>query len=597
MLEHSRFVVRPYGGTSNTEGASRIHLSYKACDSLSLKAGDLCRIRRGDSESYGYAWPSKDLQLSKSFNTVQLTSTLRDAFNLNLGDHVSLSRVDGKSLLAESVHIEDVTKDDEGLSDEGRFDWEWWAAYSLAKLRVFTLGIGLEVANEDRKKTFVVTGARPQLNSNEGLMAIYRVNYRSTINIVNRDDEADTPDYTPSALQLDPESIGGLKDRLVQLNELLSEYDSDSKVIQMPLYYRRTGGVLLYGQPGVGKSMVLQKLASLPWKKVLTIDESVLGQYVGQTQRNVQKLFDEARQNSPSLILIDNLEAVAGRDDSSPTRSSCAGSTIAAEMDNNEEMNAKVLVVAATNRPNDIAASLRTSARLSEEIEIPIPGAAARTEILRAIQLKDQGFPDPISDIIGAKTHGYVGADLKKLVQSAARIAKQRLYYSESARKLERGAVSGDSDISASPEAEDSGILLVKPELQDFEAALLLVRPTAMREVFIETPQIRWSDIGGQGDVKEALRQVVEWPLKYPNRMKRLGIDAEKGVLLYGPPGCSKTMTAKALATEAGLNFISVKGAELVSKYVGESERAVREVFEKQGQQARALFSLTRSIP
>lgn len=217
----------------------------------------------------------------------------------------------------------------------------------------------------------------------------------------------------------------------------------------------------------------------------------------------------------------------------------------------------KVIVVAATNRPNSIDPALRRPGRFDREIEIGIPDVAGRKQILDILLAKmpHSLTPDEVASL-AAKTHGYVGADLTSVVREAASLAIQRWY---------------DHRDSPAPSLSQADIL----------ATLPTIRPSAMREVFVETPTVRWTDIGGQDEVKQKLRECVEWPLTHRDTFDRLGVEAPKGVLLYGPPGCSKTMTAKALATESGINFIAVKGPELLNKYVGESERAVREIFRK----------------
>jgi AAA family ATPase len=217
----------------------------------------------------------------------------------------------------------------------------------------------------------------------------------------------------------------------------------------------------------------------------------------------------------------------------------------------------RVIVIAATNRPNSIDPALRRPGRFDREIEIGIPDAPGRGHILKVMLAKmpHNITPEEVSAVAG-KTHGYVGADLGSLVRESATAAIQRW---------------ADNPTTLEP-------LLTYADVQH---TLPTIRPSAMREVFVETPTVRWSDIGGQQEVKQKLRECVEWPLTHSETFTRLGVEAPRGVLLYGPPGCSKTLTAKALATESGINFIAVKGPELLNKYVGESERAVREIFRK----------------
>ncbi|KAH1487346.1 hypothetical protein KXX57_000271 [Aspergillus fumigatus] len=243
---------------------------------------------------------------------------------------------------------------------------------------------------------------------------------------------------------------------------------------------------------------------------------------------------------------------------------------------------ALVLVVAATRHPNDVDDALRTPHRLAIEIEMQVPTAQDRAEILRAIcGSSTRQLSEELIETIAEKTHGYVGADLFALLQLVCRKARQRqLCQSRSPTRL--------CDVTSSPDLvagvehiEENMVVDLDIEESDVMSALQETRPTAMREVFLETPKVRWTDIGGQHDIKKRLQKAVERPLKFPERMKRLNVKSKKGILLYGPPGCSKTLMVKALATEAGLNFLAVKGAEILSMYVGESERALREIFRK----------------
>ncbi|KAG9975153.1 AAA-domain-containing protein, partial [Aureobasidium melanogenum] len=288
---------------------------------------------------------------------------------------------------------------------------------------------------------------------------------------------------------------------------------------------------------------------------------------------------------------MDNLEAIAGTQQRDFTASNLAPALVA-ELD--RLRNTHVLVVAAAHNPNDIDKSLRTPGRLRYEIEIPIPDMRARIQILKVMQ-GETGTAE-LAETIGERTHGFVGQDLEALFNNALEHALDR--YQETTTNWLPIQRTGDDDDSqrtlvngmqncsiidrprtSDTDDTDDGDLQVT--LADYEKALLEVRPTAMREIFLETPKVLWSDIGGSGDVKKTLNEVVEWPLKFEQHMQALSLTPQKGILFYGPPGCSKTLTAKAVATESGLNFIAVKGAELTSMYVGESERSVREVFRK----------------
>lgn len=317
----------------------------------------------------------------------------------------------------------------------------------------------------------------------------------------------------------------------------------------------------------------------------------------------MREVFAEAKQKSPAIIVIDEVDALApnreeggeverrvvatlltlmdGLDDKGEAPKAGDGDSDSGE-DASEEPAAeqekpRVVVIAATNRPNAIDPALRRPGRFDKEIEIGVPDVAARLSILRVLLHRTpHDIPDETLQAVAARTHGFVGADLSSLVHSAGLSAIKRSY----------------ALLSSTSSPALSAMKLLPADL---EAALLSTRPSAMREVFLETPKVYFSDIGGQEHVKAKLREAVEWPLLHPEAFKRLGVNPPRGVLLYGPPGCSKTLIAKALATEGGLNFIAVKGPEVFNKYVGESERAIREVFRKARAAAPSIVFLVRS--
>jgi len=384
-------------------------------------------------------------------------------------------------------------------------------------------------------------------------------------------------------------SIGGLSAQIDSLRTLLVSVLEDADE------FSRKGlvpprGILLYGPPGTGKTMMLKAAASEINATAYVIDGKVVGRYVGESEAAIRKIFAEARKNQPSIIFMDEVDSLT------PKRSQAEGSegrivaTLLTEMDGMESVaeagSMRVAIVAATNRPNAIDEALRRAGRFERELEIGIPGVDARREILTLLMRKldfekDCGVTKKeFVATLSARTHGYVGADLEAVVRGGFTLALNRRRQDAAAAATAARAVPTPDETIAAPDSPSTerDVTLIPADL---EAALRAVKPTAMREIFIEPPKVRWSDIGGQEEVKQRLREAVEWPLTHPEVFARLGGTPRKGLLLYGPPGCSKTLTAKALATEAGLNFMAVKGPELFCMYVGESERAVREVFRK----------------
>ncbi|KAG7194366.1 AAA+-type ATPase [Scheffersomyces spartinae] len=322
-------------------------------------------------------------------------------------------------------------------------------------------------------------------------------------------------------------------------------------------------GILLHGPPGTGKTLLLRCVANQTNAHVLTVSgPSIVSKYLGETEQAIRDIFIEARKFQPSIIFMDEIDSLVpnrNSDDSGETESRVVA-TLLTMMDGMGD-SGRIVVIGATNRPNSIDPALRRPGRFDQEVEIGIPDVDARCDILK----KQLGKMNPLKtelneqdiEIIASKTHGYVGADLTALCREAVMIA------------INKGLK------SQIPQSD------IKVQLNNMEEALSEIRPSAMRDIFLEMPKVYWSDIGGQEQLKRKLVEVIQLPLEAKDAFARLGIKAPRGVLLYGPPGCSKTLTAKALATESGLNFLAVKGPEILNKYVGESEKTIREIFRK----------------
>ncbi len=336
-------------------------------------------------------------------------------------------------------------------------------------------------------------------------------------------------------------------------------------------------GILLYGPPGVGKTLLAKALANEIGAYFIAINgPEIMSKYYGESEQRLREIFEEARKNAPAIIFIDEIDAIA------PKREEVVGEVekrVVAQLltlMDGLEGRGDIVVIGATNRVHAIDPALRRPGRFDREIEIPMPDKQGRLEILQ-IHSRNVPLSEDVSlEKIAEVTHGFTGADLAALVKEAAISALRRFLRTE------------QIDLNKPIPPETLKKLLVTKN--DFIEALKLVHPTLMREVFVEVPEVRWDDIGGLENVKQELREVVEWPLKYPESFSRLGIEPPKGILLYGPPGCGKTLLAKAVATESGANFIAIKGPEILSKWVGESEKAIREIFRRARQVAPAII-------
>ncbi|KAK7140851.1 hypothetical protein R3I93_015097 [Phoxinus phoxinus] len=360
--------------------------------------------------------------------------------------------------------------------------------------------------------------------------------------------------------------IGGLGGQLKVIRETIE------LPLKHPELFKNYGippprGVLLYGPPGTGKTLIGRAVANEVGAHMSVINgPEIMSKFYGETEARLREIFTQASQRQPSIIFIDELDALCPKREGSQNEvEKRVVATLLTLMDGIASAGSQLLVLGATNRPHAVDAALRRPGRFDCELEIGVPDAGGRMEILQKLLLPMPCVcvtDDELRQLADA-AHGYTGADLAAVCKEAGLHALRRV-------------------LGSAPALSDVQVMNgVKVTTSDLRLAMTEVKPSAMREVAIDVPKVRWSDIGGMEEVKLALKQAVDWPLQHPEAFSRLGITPPRGVLLYGPPGCSKTMIAKALANESQLNFLSIKGPELLSKYVGESERAVREVFRK----------------
>ncbi|MGV8151991.1 MAG: CDC48 family AAA ATPase [Candidatus Nanoarchaeia archaeon] len=363
------------------------------------------------------------------------------------------------------------------------------------------------------------------------------------------------------------EDIGGLTDEVKKIREMVEI------PLKHPEVFERLGidppkGVLLHGPPGTGKTLLAKAVANESEANFILLNgPEIMSKFYGESEKKIRDIFEEAEKNAPSIIFIDEIDAIA------PKREDVQGeverrvvSQLLTMMDG---LNArgKVVVIGATNRPNSIDPALRRPGRFDRELEIRAPDKVGRLQILKIHTRNMPLTKNVVLEQLASVTHGFVGADISALAKEAAMIVLRRIL-----PKLE---------LKENEPIPEEVLKELKIDMKDFTDALKVVRPSAMREVLVETPNVNWNDVGGLDKVKQELKEAVEWPLKHPESFTRLGIRPPKGLLLYGPPGTGKTLLAKAVAKESEANFIQIKGPSLLSMWVGKSEEGVRKIFER----------------
>ncbi|MBT9536806.1 MAG: CDC48 family AAA ATPase, partial [Nitrospirae bacterium] len=362
------------------------------------------------------------------------------------------------------------------------------------------------------------------------------------------------------------EDIGGLHTQIQRIREMIE------LPLKYPQVFERLGidapkGVFLYGPPGTGKTLIARAVANETDAYFTHISgPEIMGKFYGESEARLRGVFEDAQSHAPAIIFIDEIDSIAPKREEMGGEKQVERRVVAQLLSllDGLESRGQVIVIGATNIPNTIDPALRRPGRFDREISIPIPDKNGRLEIL---EIHTRGMPlaeDVSREKLAEITHGFVGADLEALAREAAMSALRKIL-----PKI-------DFELADIPYET---LMKLEVTMDNFLEALKEVEPSAIREFFVEVPDVKWSDVGGLENIKEELKEAVEWPLKYSDVFKKANTNPPKGILLYGVPGTGKTLLAKAIATESGVNFISVKGPSLISKYVGESERAIREVF------------------
>jgi transitional endoplasmic reticulum ATPase len=541
----------------NDVGYMRARLSTKTRDLLGVSPGDIISIH-GKRETAAVVWRAPIQDENKDI--IRIDGITRKNAEVSIGDKVEVKKVTPKP--AERINISPAIKDVPNLQFANGIDN--FIKKSLLKRPVSggdTLIIQ-GIALMGSQLPFVVSSTKPK-----GIVQI------TADTVIKISKEAIQEDIISRVAY---EDIGGLKDELKRVREIIE------LPLKHPELFDRLGieppkGVLLHGPPGTGKTLIAKAVATESGASFFSIQgPEIMNKYYGQTEENLRKKFQEAEENLPAIIFIDEIDSIAPkRDDVKGEVERRVVAQLLTLMDGLEEKG-RLIVIAATNRVDHIDAALRRPGRFDREIEMGVPDMASRVEIL---QVHTRNMPldkDVDLEALADLTHGFVGADLAALSREGAMKALRRFL--------------PDMDL----DKPISGEILQKIEvkMEDFKEALKEVEPSTMREVLIEVPRVKWEQIGGLNPVKQKLIETVEWPLTDPEAFRNVGIQPPRGVLLFGPPGTGKTLLAKAVATETKANFISIKGPEVLSKWVGESEKAVREIFKKARQVAPCIIFL-----
>ena len=523
-------------------GVARI--DYDSMDTLNASTGDVIEIK-GKRRTVAKCLPLYPSDEGKGI--IRIDGLGRNNSGIAIGDTISVRKI--KAVAAEKVVVAPLEAippiDERYLAD---------ALESVPLIK----GDNVMVPYFGGRLTFQVIGVNPAADA-------VLVTQKTVFHIAEK---GETLRGVP---QVTYEDIGGISNEIKKVREMIE------LPLRHPEIFEKLGieapkGVLLYGPPGTGKTLLAKAVANESNAHFISISgPEIMSKFYGESEARLREIFKEAREKAPSIIFVDEIDSIA------PKREEVTGeverrvvSQMLSLMDG-LEARGKVIVISATNRPNAIDPALRRPGRFDREIEIKVPDKKGRSDIL-AIHSRNMPLSDDVDmKKISAVSHGYVGADLEYLCKEAAMKCLRRLL-----------PVLNLEEEKLPPETLDK--LIVNHE--DFQKALIEVTPSGMREVFIENPDVKWDDVGGLEDVKRELQEAVEWPMKYPGLYDKLGHSMPRGILLHGPSGTGKTLLAKAVATQSEANFVSVRGPELLSKWVGESERGIREIFKRARQSA-----------
>ena len=547
-MSESELTLKVLEAYTRDVGRGVARIDYDSMDTLNASTGDVIELK-GKRRTVAKCLPLYPSDEGKGI--IRIDGLGRNNSGIAIGDAITVKKI--KAVPAEKVVVAPLEAippiDERYLAD---------ALESVPLIK----GDNVMVPYFGGRLTFQVIGVTPAADA-------VLVTQKTAFHIAEK---GETLRGVP---QVTYEDIGGIRDEIKKVREMIE------LPLRHPEIFEKLGieapkGVMLYGPPGTGKTLLAKAVANESNAHFISISgPEIMSKFYGESEARLREIFKEAREKAPSIIFVDEIDSIA------PKREEVTGeverrvvSQMLSLMDG-LEARGKVIVISATNRPNAIDPALRRPGRFDREIEIKVPDKKGRQEILqihtRNMPLLSEGDDSVVIDKIAAVSHGYVGADLEYLCKEAAMKCLRRLLPE---LNLEEEKIP--------PETLDK--LIVNG--QDFKKALVEVTPSGMREVFIENPDVKWEQVGGLAEVKRELMEAVEWPMKYPGLYDKLGHKMPRGILLHGPSGTGKTLMAKAVATQSEANFVSVRGPELLSKWVGESERGIREIFKRARQSA-----------
>ena len=516
MATSAGYRVRPWPSSrTDSNNIFRVFLSPSKLLLHKISAGDVCNLETPDGSMRPViVWPAAE---KIKEDIVQTSKALQEIYSLELGCRVHLIQRRIPIDIAMDVQLYEICEDQSGtllpLSDvNGRSHWSWLLEYALAKAEVLAPGLRLNnVECKGETRAFKVQ----QINLSTE-MSLYRADLGCKVRIVEKISDLAYADHNVRPKLMIPNAgIGGLDKQLKQLNDIVAIY-SDSNYIKtnMPTFFQpRQGGMLLYGAQGTGKSMLLRKIAEAGWQRVFHIDHTSITSRIEESEVVIASVFSDALRYQPSVIIMDSLDLIASKQEPQYLGQGISiGQVLSRQLERLE--NACTLAIGSTRSLTDIHQDLRGAGRFELEVEIPIPDSRSRSEILKILCNLPKDSVQSTLDDIATQTHGFVGADLKKLLGQAVKIRAVR-------------------DPLFKPDHERTSQIMPEVLLdtmkEDFDRALLRVRPTAMQEIFVETPIVRWNDIGGQRGVKEELEEAVIWPLKVNYLFKSFGAPLTTG--------------------------------------------------------------------